>query len=109
MAVREVAKVFGLTDTEIGRVSKKMPWFWHQDHGQTDLIDRLKALPEMRNQTFAPPWPEIITLAQQLIGAPRYLSVHSGGVVITPKPINRYVPVEQATKGVPIIQWKGRH
>ncbi len=106
MAVREVAKVFGLTDAEIGRVSKKMPWFWHQDHAKTDLIDRLKVLPEMRTQSFPPPWPEIFALAQRIIGTPRYLSVHSGGVVIAPRPINRYVPVERATKGVPIIQWE---
>ena len=37
---------------------------------------------------------------------PRYLSVHPGGVVITPEPIADYVPVERAAKGVPIIQWE---
>nr|WP_268907495.1 hypothetical protein [Desulfomarina profundi] len=40
------------------------------------------------------------------MGLPRYLSVHPGGVVITPEPINRYVPVEYAAKGVPVIQWE---
>jgi DNA polymerase-3 subunit alpha/error-prone DNA polymerase len=34
------------------------------------------------------------------------MSVHPGGVVITPRPIEEYVPVEQAPKGVPIIQWE---
>ncbi|MEJ2040683.1 MAG: DNA polymerase III subunit alpha, partial [Desulfosarcinaceae bacterium] len=28
MAVRETAKVFGLTDGEIGKVTKRLPWFW---------------------------------------------------------------------------------
>ena len=106
MAVREVAKVFGLTDAEIGRVSKRMPWFWRRDRGETNMLDSLKKLPEMRGLDFTPPWPEIMTMAQQIIGAPRHLSVHSGGVVITPEPIDRYVPVERATKGVPIIQWE---
>ena len=41
-----------------------------------------------------------------ICGSPRYLSVHPGGVVITPNPINEYVPVERATKGVRIIQWE---
>jgi len=106
MAVREVAKVFGLTDAEIGRVSKRVPWFWRRERADMDLLDTLKKLPEMRQLAFAPPWPEIMAMAQRIIGAPRYLSVHSGGVVITPEPIDRYVPVERATKGVPIIQWE---
>ena len=42
MAVREVAKVYGLTDAEIGRVSKRMPWFWRRDRDETDLLGSLK-------------------------------------------------------------------
>ncbi len=106
MAVREVAKVFGLTDSEIGRISKRMPWFWRRSRADSDMLDSLKKLPEMRGLDFAPPWPEIMAIAQRIIGTPRYLSVHSGGVVITPEPIDRYVPVERATKGVPVIQWE---
>jgi DNA polymerase-3 subunit alpha/error-prone DNA polymerase len=106
MAVREVAKVFGLTDAEIGRVSKRMPGFWRRDRTDTGLLDGLRKLPEMRPVSFAPPWPEIMALARRIIGIPRYLSVHSGGVVITPRPIDRYVPVQRAPKGVPVIQWE---
>ena len=36
---------------------------------------------------------------------PHNLSVHPGGVVITPKPIDRYAPVQTAAKGVPIVQF----
>jgi hypothetical protein len=28
MAVRETAKVYGLTDAEIGRVTRRLPWYW---------------------------------------------------------------------------------
>ena len=55
---------------------------------------------------FPGPGPRLWHLARRIIGAPRYLSVHPGGVVITPRPIDEYVPVEQAPKGVPIIQWE---
>ena len=55
---------------------------------------------------FPPPWPEILALARRIIGIPRYLSVHPGGVVITPRPIDDVVPMERAPKGVPIIQWE---
>ncbi len=106
MAVREVARVFGLPDTEIAKVSKRLPWFWKQDEASQELLDRIRKRPEFRFMDFPQPWPEIMTYAQALIGTPRYLSVHPGGVVITPGPINTYVPVETAPKGVPVIQWE---
>jgi hypothetical protein len=34
------------------------------------------------------------------------MSVHCGGIVVVPDRIDRYVPVENAPKGVPIIQWE---
>jgi len=106
MAIREVAKVYGLTDNEIGQVSKRLPWFWRAANKNNDLLTRLKQLPEFRQLDFPQPWPQIIRVAQNIIGNPRYLSVHPGGVVITPDPIDDYVPVEIAPKGVPIIQWE---
>ncbi len=107
MAIREVAKVFGLSDREIGQVSKRLPWFWRATFAADDrLLEHLRALPELKQLDFPEPWPAIITIAQRLIGIPRYLSVHSGGVVITPERLENYVPIEQAPKGVPIIQWE---
>jgi len=106
MAVRETAKVFGLTDGEIGKVTRRLPWFWRLRDAGSDLLADLKKRPEAKALDFVHPWPQIMTLAQQLIGIPRHLSVHPGGVVITPQPIHEYVPVERAAKGVPILQWE---
>ncbi len=106
MAVRETAKVFGLTESEISRVTKRLPWFWRLTDGRADLLSDLRQRPEAKALKFIHPWPEILALAQRLIGMPRYLSVHPGGVVITPEPICHYVPVQRAAKGVPIIQWE---
>ncbi len=104
MAIRETAKAFGLPGYEISRLTKKIPWL-HSLEGD-ELKERLERLPALRDQELIEPWPEILKLAVQLIGVPRYLSVHPGGVIITPEPITHYVPVECATKGVPIIQWE---
>ena len=106
MAVREVAKVFGLTDAEIGRVSKRLPHFWRVKESDPEFLAELKRRPEAKTLEFPPPWPDILQFAQRIIGTPRHMSVHPGGVVITPRPIEEYVPVEQAPKGVPIIQWE---
>jgi error-prone DNA polymerase len=106
MALREVAKVFGLTDAEIGQVSRRLPHFWRVQEPDPEFLAELKRRPEARALEFPPPWPEILQFAQRIIGTPRYMSVHPGGVVITPRPIEEYVPVERAPKGVPIIQWE---
>ncbi len=105
MAIREVAKVFGLTAREIGRVTKRLPWFWSKVDRDEDLMTRLQQLPALAGFEFPEPWPRIIAMARRIIGIPRYLSVHPGGVVITPNPLEEYVPVEPSCKGVPVIQW----
>jgi error-prone DNA polymerase len=105
MAVRETAKVFGLPEGEISRVCKRLPWFWRLTDASPDLLDHIRHQAECRHLDFSAPWPEIMALAQTIIGIPRYLSVHPGGVVITPEPIHTYVPVEIAAKGIPVIQW----
>jgi DNA polymerase-3 subunit alpha/error-prone DNA polymerase len=106
MAIREVAKVFGLSDREIGRVTKRLPWFWREDHAGADLLKKIKELPVLSKFDFPQPWPDIFHMARRIIGNPRYISVHPGGMVVTPEPVDRYVPVELAPKGVPIIQWE---
>lgn len=106
MAVREVAKVYGLTAAEIDRVSRRLPWYWRVEETHADFLAELKRQPETRALEFPPPWPEILDYARRILGTPRHLSVHPGGVVITPRPIDEYVPVERAPKGVPIIQWE---
>lgn len=104
MAIRETAKVFGLPDYEIAQMTKRLPWIYRQE-GE-ELQAQLEKLPSLADQDFSPPWPEILRLAAKLIGIPRYLSVHPGGVVITPGKLSNYVPVEFAAKGVPIIHWE---
>ncbi|MFH2059180.1 MAG: DNA polymerase III subunit alpha [Pseudomonadota bacterium] len=106
MAVREVARVFGLPESEISKVSKRLPWFWKRDEASQELLDRIRNRPEFKFMDFPQPWPQIMTYAQAVTGTPRHISVHPGGMVITPNPIDTYVPIEDAPKGVPIIQWE---
>jgi error-prone DNA polymerase len=102
MAIRETARAYGLPSAEISMVTKRIGWLWQQKEG---LLEQLKQLPSLRGRDLKEQWPEILSKAKRLIGLPRCISVHPGGVIITPKPINSYVPVEIAVKGVPIIQW----
>jgi len=110
-AVREVAKVYGLPDAEIARVTAGLSHFW----GAGTAIEATRRHPFFRGEEFdprrggmlgRPPWPEILEAAVRLDGFPRHLSVHCGGVVIAPDGVSRHVPVERAAKGVRVIQWE---
>jgi DNA-directed DNA polymerase III PolC len=103
MAIRETAKAYGMPGYEISRITKKLPWFYKTGD---DLYSQVESQPTLKDANLSKPWPEIIELASNLIGIPRYLSVHPGGVVITPEKISNYVPIETAAKGVPIMQWE---
>ena len=106
MALREVARVYGLPESEISKISKPLPRFWRMDKADAQLLREIKKKPQYKGIDFPDPWPEIIQIAEKIIGVPRYLSVHPGGIVITPNRIDGYVPVQRATKGVPITQWE---
>ncbi|MEJ2110914.1 MAG: PHP domain-containing protein, partial [Acidobacteriota bacterium] len=101
-AVREVAKVYGLPEREINEVTKRMGYFWRV----SQIEDSIKHHPVYKDMDLKPPWPEIVRLAMKLDGYPRHVSVHCGGVVVVPDSIDRYVPVQPAPKGVPIVQWE---
>ena len=95
-AVREIAKVYGLPDNEIGAVTKKMSDYW-----QPESIWKLtQTHPVYRDTDFPPPWSEIIALAERIRDFPRHLSIHCGGVVIAPDGIDRYVPCQPAKKAL---------
>ncbi|HNW58755.1 MAG TPA: DNA polymerase III subunit alpha [bacterium] len=93
-AVREIAKVYGLPDAEIGAVTKKMTSYWQPKSIQT-MID---THPVFKGTELQAPWPEILRLADRIRGFPRHLSVHCGGVVIAPDGLERYVPLQPAKK-----------
>lgn len=105
-ALREVAKVYGMPAAEIGRTTERI--MRHADFLRLDhiLSPRRWAERLCRELTLREPWPEIVGLAVQLEGHFRHLGLHCGGIVIVPDEIRRYVPVEVAAKGVPVIQWE---
>lgn len=101
-AVREIAKVYGLPEGEIARVTGRLGQLW----GRERLPGLVRSHPLFRDIDLGPPWPEIVELALAIDGFPRHLSVHCGGVIIVPDAISRHVPMEPAPKGVNIIQWE---
>ncbi|NTV59575.1 MAG: DNA polymerase III subunit alpha, partial [Deltaproteobacteria bacterium] len=101
-SLREVAKVFGLTDAEISRVTGKIGYGWHLKRVWKELADH----PKMRGVEFKKPWDEILSAAVQLEDHLNHLSVHCGGMVIVPDEIRRYCPVEISASGLQVLQWE---
>ena len=100
-ALREVAKVYGIPDNEIRSMTKRMKHLYHVKNTSSAMNEV-----HFKDVEFPEPWPEIIKMADNISGFPRNMSVHCGGVVITPDSITSHVPVMPAPKGVNIIQWE---
>ncbi|MFT3886704.1 MAG: error-prone DNA polymerase [Arachnia sp.] len=50
--------------------------------------------------------PPVLDLATQLLKAPRHLGIHSGGMVLTERPVGEVVPIEHARmEKRTVIQW----
>ena len=99
-AVREVGKVFGLSEDTITALAG-MLWGW-SSRGVTES--------EARRLGLDPSDPRIkltINLAERLIGAPRHLSQHVGGFVITRSRLDEVVPIENAAmEDRTVIEWE---
>ncbi len=79
--IRELGKVFGLPKTELDKLSKK----------NAEPKDELSRL--------------VLRYASRIQGLPSYLSVHSGGIVISEKPITWFSATFLPPKGFPTTQF----
>src|SRR6266478_3915551 len=101
LAVREVAKVFGVPPGEVGRFTKRLP---HRP--VREILTAIRNLPECRDLPVDDePWKTILQVALRLDDAPRHLGIHPCGTVISAQPLTRLTPLERATKGIVVTQY----
>jgi DNA polymerase-3 subunit alpha len=101
LAVREVAKVFGVPPGEVDRFTKRLP---HRP--VREILRAIRALPECRDLPIDDePWKTILEVALRLDDAPRHLGIHPCGTVISARPLTRLTPLERATKGIVVTQY----
>lgn len=87
MAVRDAAKALGYSPGQQDAWAKQI-------HGWTD-VDAEADIPE-----------PVRRLAESLLGAPRHLGIHSGGMILTERPIGEVVPIERARMDRrTVLQW----
>lgn len=102
-ALRETAKAHNLAPAEISALVERLPDRWYgpperSAPSESPFAALLAAYP-------GPRYAAIFQQAQALIGMPRHLSIHPGGVVIAPTTITDIAPVQRASKGVVITQF----
>jgi len=101
-SVRDTARALGYPYATGDRISKLIP-LGSQGFAMTinralDMIPELKEAYDNENDTR-----QIIDLARKIEGSARHISVHAAGVVISPKPLDHYVPLQYDPKGQSII------
>ncbi len=106
-ALNDVAKAHGLTPAEIKDLTHHLPYHYFAAHevgddGETQpnpFAELLENHPSIKDQS-------ILVEASAILGLPRHLSVHAGGLVISPGPLVDLVPVQlSGNKGVIITQF----
>jgi error-prone DNA polymerase len=102
-AVREVGKALGLPPDFLDRLAKDVPGWGYQDPDEEAPARHLQRagadLADARIRRFA-------TLWHAVVGLPRHLGQHSGGMVLAAGRLDEVVPLEPATMpGRVVVQW----
>jgi len=100
-AVRTVGRAFGLPINEVNSLSRYLPWI-----SASRLSEALETYPECRDHPLKEPHrAQIVELAEQLDACPMHLGTHLGGFIITRDPIDTWMPLQWAAKGVVVSQY----
>ena len=99
--IQDLGKALGLPQEHLSLLSKQL-----HSHDAADLRDEMSQLPDFRDRVDAPGWRDLVHLAPQLMDAPRGLSQHVGGMVLSSSPMPEMVPTRAgAIDGRYIMDW----
>ncbi|MBR0641439.1 error-prone DNA polymerase [Plastoroseomonas hellenica] len=98
-ALRDVGKALGLTEDLIKTLSSQV-WSWSEEGVEPEHVEAVGLSMGDRRLRLA------LELARQLMGAPRHLSQHPGGFVLTRDRLDDLVPIEPAAmQDRQVIEW----
>ena len=99
--IQDIGKALGLPREELTMLSKQL-----YSYKAEDLDREMRELPAFRDKVDAPGWRDLVQLAPQLMRAPKLLSQHVGGMVLSSSPIPEMVPTRAgAMEGRYIMDW----
>ncbi len=98
-AVREVGRALGLGLDQVDQMAKRLDW-WHRGVLTDAQLVEAGLDPTDANVQ------RIIALSSEILGFPRHLGQHVGGMVMTQSPLCELVPIENARMADrTIIEW----
>ncbi len=100
-AVRDLGKALSLPEEEIDRLAKQSDW-----GSARSLEKQMEKLPHFKEKINAPVWRDLIRLAWEMDGLPKYMGQHPGGMILSSSPLIDIVPVQRgAIEGRYVCQW----
>jgi error-prone DNA polymerase len=90
-AVRDVGKALGLAEADIDSIAKRM-----HSRFAGGLEHELKEMPEFAARLNFPIWQDFLEMVSSILGLPRHLSQHSGGIIVAANRMDEQVPIEQS-------------
>jgi error-prone DNA polymerase len=100
-AVRDLGKALSLPDEEVDQLSKQCHW-----GSAKNLQTEMQKSPQFAAKIESPVWRDLVRLAFELDGFPKYLGQHPGGMILCSNPLIDMVPVQRgAIDGRYVCQW----
>lgn len=100
-AIRDVGRALGIPYQATDTVAKKVP-----NELKITLDKALKISRDFKSVYDGDPKVrELIDMARRIEGMPRHASTHAAGVVITPQPVDEYVPLYKSEETMPVTQF----
>ena len=87
--IKDLGKVLGLPDADLSQLAKQADVYHSRN-----LREEADRLPNLHDKITMQVWGNLFNLADQLLGFPKYLSQHSGGMIIGSSPLIDLVPAQ---------------
>ncbi|MFO7763378.1 MAG: error-prone DNA polymerase [Wenzhouxiangellaceae bacterium] len=98
-ALKDVGRALGLDPQRMNRLTASLAW-WDDPEVWPERLRQCGFDPESATAR------QLLMLTSELIGLPRHLSQHVGGMVIADEPLHQLVPIENAAMAErTVIQW----
>lgn len=100
-AVRDVGKALGLPLAQVDRLAQRLQW-----HPSVEMPDPDQAGGDVPREISSRVGRDLLELSREIVDFPRHLGIHTGGMIISSRPLDASVPIEPATmEGRSVAQW----
>ena len=100
-AIRDVGKALGLPPAQVDRLAQRLQW-----HPSIEMPNPDQAGGDLPTEVSSRVGRDLLELSRQIVDFPRHLGIHTGGMIISSRPLDASVPIEPATmEGRSVAQW----